>query len=188
MLVSDSAFAKFQNRDDARSAVSALQLNGISLEHISVMLPDFEVATDFGTSRISKMRASAIFGGIIGTVAGALVGFILFSAMSEITQIYYKGWLIMVGGLFFTFFSAITGAFVGLRLSKRFTRKKSTPHDRRGVLLSVHDETLEKLERARQVFIHSGAYTAHLASRTPHWKKIFANWEEVDKTYLGSRA
>lgn len=177
-----SIYGKFQSKQDASRALRALSQCGVTPDHIGVMLPDYEVSSDFGTSRARRVRAAAAVGAIIALVPGVIFGILLFGIPGVLTGMSFPATIISVGASFFAFFSAVAGALVGLRFSKRMTRKKN--HRDKGVLVTVSANGTD-LENAQSVLLVNGAHSVHVMVRAKRWRMLFANWEEVDKSFLG---
>ncbi|MGE3681094.1 MAG: hypothetical protein AB7G93_05150 [Bdellovibrionales bacterium] len=176
-----SAFGKFSRRREVVRALQELEANGIPRRELGVLLPDFDVqGTDFGASEPHKVAVSAELGAAVGVMAGAAVGVLVFLVPGLFAPGGFPMVLTLSGFAFTLLLGAVTGALVGLRLSKTISRKYLAGRNEHGILVTVHTPEPDQASRAKEVLARNGAREVALTSENPGWREIFSNWEKVD--------
>jgi hypothetical protein len=149
-------------REQAADIIETLRKAGFSQNAISVLIPDQETGPGLGVEKQTKAlegtAAGASAGGVLGGVLGLLAGI-------GTLAIPGVGPLLAAGPLLATFsgmglgasVGGLAGGLIGLGIpefeAKRYEGRLGEGH----ILLSVHCEDAQEIERARNIFNASGA-------------------------------
>ena len=156
-----AVFGIFHTEDQAGRSVEDLLVSGFMSDDISVLLPDKQSTKNFAHEKNTKapegatagVTAGGAIGGTIGLLAGigalAIPGVGPFIAagpiMSALAGMGAGG---AVGGLI--------GALVGVGIPEYEAKRYEGRIKEGGVLLSVHCDTTEQIERAKELLKHTG--------------------------------
>jgi hypothetical protein len=157
-----AVFGIYQTGRQAERSVDDLMAAGFRSDDISVLLPDHECTTTFAHEKNTKapegatagVTAGGAIGGTLGLLAGmgllAIPGVGPFLAAGPImAALAGLGAGATVGGL--------VGALVGIGIPE-YEAKRYEGHIRDGgVLLSVHCDSADKVNRAKNLLKHTGA-------------------------------
>src|SRR6202140_660018 len=157
-----AVFGIYRNSADAERAVDALVRAGFSNQDISVLLPDRQSSKKFSHEKNTKapegtttgVVSGGAIGGTLGLLAGigalAIPGLGPFIAAGPI-----MGALAGAGGG--GAIGSLVGALVGMGIPEYEAKRYEGRVKDGGVLLSVHCETSEEIDRAKEVFEQTGA-------------------------------
>lgn len=157
-----AVFGIYPSASHAESAVDRLLAAGFSNSDISVLLPDDRSTRDFAHEKDTKapegtttgVTAGGIIGGTLGVLAGigalAIPGLGPFIAAGPI-----MGGLagLGVGGAV----GGLVGALVGMGIPEYEAKRYEGRVKNGGVLLSVHCDTSDEIDRAKDVLKTTGA-------------------------------
>src|SRR5580692_5253101 len=157
-----AVFGIYQNAKQAERTVDDLLAAGFSNDDISVLLPDNEGTKDFAHDKSTKApegaTAGVTTGGVIGGTLGLLAG-IGVLAIPGIGPFIAAGPIITalaglgVGGAV----GGLIGALVGMGIPEYEAKRYQGHIQAGGVLLSVHCDTSEMIDRAKDLLKHTGA-------------------------------
>jgi hypothetical protein len=157
-----AVFGIYPSVGQAERAVDAIVLEGFSNADVSVLLPDNQSSRDFAHEKNTKApegtttgaAAGGTIGGTLGLLAGigalAIPGLGPFIAagpiMAALAGVGVGG---AVGGL--------VGALVGMGIPEYEAKRYEGRVKDGGVLLSVHCDTSDEIDRAKQLLKRTGA-------------------------------
>jgi hypothetical protein len=157
-----AVFGIYQTRKQAERSVDDLLTVGFLSDDISVLLPDHEGTRSFAHEKNTKapegatagVTAGGAIGGTLGLLAGigvlAIPGVGPFLAAGPImAALAGLGAGAAVGGL--------VGALVGMGIPEYEAKRYEGRIKEGGVLLSVHCESADKVDRAKDLLKHTGA-------------------------------
>ena len=140
-----SVFAIANTRSQAESIVTELKDAGFSNNDISVLFPDEGTTRDFAHESHTKAPEGAVTGATTGGVIGGALGWI-------------AGIGAAVGG--------IAGALIGMGIPELEAKRYEGKIRRGNLLISVHTENSEGVERAKKIFRQAGADDITTASES----------------------
>src|ERR1700719_3516927 len=158
-----SALCLVDTEEQAAAVVEKLRSAGFSDNDISVLFPDKGSTRDFAHKKETKMPEGATIGastggavgGTIGLLAGigalAIPGLGPFIAAGPIMAALSGGAIGAVGG-------GLTGAMIGLGIPEYEAKRYEGKVKEGGILISVHAESNEETNRAKDVFKEEGAH------------------------------
>lgn len=146
-----------QTRQQADDVVGRLQAAGFRNNDISVLFPDPQGSRDFAAANATKAPEGAVAGAGAGGVVGGAVGLLAGIGALVIPGL---GPFIAAGPLLATLggvaagvtVGGITGALVGMGIPEDEAKRYEGKVRGGGLLVSVHTETPEEAQRARQIF------------------------------------
>ncbi|MEP7365717.1 MAG: general stress protein [Acidobacteriota bacterium] len=157
-----SVFGIYKTREQAERSVDRLLAANFSSDDISVLLPDNQSSRDFAHEKSTKapegaatgVTAGGAVGGTLGLLAGigalAIPGFGPFIAagpiMGALAGLGVGG---AVGGL--------VGALIGMGIPEFEAKRYEGRVKEGGVLLSVHCDTVDEINRAKVLLKQTGA-------------------------------
>lgn len=162
MAKNRSVVGIYPSRNTVESAIVALQKDGFPNSDISLLLPESMGAHDFGATKATKApegatagaTSGAVIGGALGWLAGigalAIPGLGPFIAAGPIMAALAG---VGVGGAV----GGFTGALVGLGIPEYEAKRYEGRLRSGGILLSVHCDTSEEIDRAKAVLQRTGA-------------------------------
>ena len=162
MAKNKSVFGIYPSAMQAERAVDTLLRAGFSNQDISVLMPDDDTTREFAHKKDTKapegtttgVTAGGIVGGTLGVLAGvgalAIPGLGPFIAAGPI-----MGGLagLGVGGAV----GGLVGALVGMGIPEYEAKRYEGRVKNGGVLLSVHCDTSEEIDRAKEMLKSTGA-------------------------------
>jgi hypothetical protein len=158
-----SALCLVDTETQADAIVSKLRSAGFSDNDISVLFPDKGSTRDFAHKKETKMPEGAtvgastggVVGGTIGLLAGigalAIPGLGPFIAAGPIMAALSGGAIGAVGG-------GLTGALIGLGIPEYEAKRYEGKVKEGGILISVHSESNDETNRAKDIFKEEGAH------------------------------
>ena len=173
MAIHDVAvFGIYQSANDAERAVDHLLAAGFSNSDISVLLPDDESTRSFAHEKNTKAPEGATTGvtagGVIGGTLGLLAG-IGALAIPGVGPLIAAGPIMAalaglgVGGAL----GGVVGALVGLGIPEYEARRYEGRLKEGGTLLSVHCDTAEEIQAAKDALRATGAHDISSADELP---------------------
>ena len=157
-----AVFGIYASAARAEAAVDALVLDRFSNADVSVLLPDDQTTKDFAHEKHTKapegtttgVAAGGTIGGTLGLLAG-LGGLAIPGVGPLIAAGPIMGALsgLGVGGAV----GGLVGALVGFGIPEYEAKRYEGGLNAGGVLLSVHCETSEEVERAQEILEETGA-------------------------------
>ena len=162
MSKNKAVYGIYDSTVQAERAVDTLLRAGFSNNDISVLLPDDQSTREFAHKKDTKapegtatgVTAGGVIGGTLGVLAGigviAIPGVGPFIAAGPI-----MGGLagLGVGGAV----GGLIGALVGMGIPEYEAKRYEGRLKKGGVLLSVHCDTSEEIDRAKEMLKNSGA-------------------------------
>lgn len=158
-----AVFCLTKNYNQAETIVDNLKNAGFSNNDISVLFPDREGTRDFAHEMNTKAPEGAVTGAGTGGVVGGMLGWLAGIGSLAIPGI---GPFVAAGPIMAALGGAavgatvggLTGALIGLGIPE-FEAKQYEGKLREGsILISVHSESSEETNRAKQIFETAGAH------------------------------
>lgn len=158
-----AVFGIFGTREQAERCLEDLHSSGFSYDDVSVLAPDHARGTkDFAHEKNTKGPEGATAGGATGGVVGGALG--LMAALGTLA-IPGVGPLLAAGPIVAALagFGAggavggLIGGLVGLGMPEYEARRFEGRIQKGGVLLSVHCDTTERVDRAKHLLKQTGA-------------------------------
>lgn len=184
-----AVFAMYPSRSAVEEAIQHLRHGGFRATDVSVMIPENVGTKDFGHEKGTK----AAEGAIVGTVAGGLIGGVLawlitvgIIAIPSLTQLTAGGPIVaaLAGMGALGALGALIGALVGLGVPEyEAVRYQGRIRDG-GVLMSVHCDNSDWVNRAKEGLRHTGGLDVGVASEK---HGDFAVTDKPQPRVLGSR-
>jgi hypothetical protein len=157
-----SVFGIYKSRAHAETAVDRIAAAGFDYNDISVLLPDTQSSKEFAHEKNTKapegVTTGATTGGVVGGTLGLLAG-IGALAIPGVGPFIAAGPImgalagVGVGGAV----GGIIGALVGMGMPEYEAKRYEGRIMEGGVLVSVHCDTSEEIDRAKEVLDRTGA-------------------------------
>ncbi len=168
----NATFAIYHDRKEIRQAVRSFTKLGFDESDLWAFQARESGSKDF--SKVQKFHFTK------GAIGGAIVGLILVGVFLSIAdrELLSSRWLILgivlIGGLF----GAAAGTLIGIGTPDPTAKRYGQYLDSGGILLSVHSETPEQIQQAREVLLATGGQDIHVMNEFKTWEK--ANMERLD--------
>ena len=158
-----SALCLVDTEAQADAVVEKLRSTGFSDNDISVLFPDKGSTRDFAHKKETKMPEGATIGASTGGVVGGTIGLLAgigalaipglgpFIAAGPLMAALSGGAIGAVGG-------GLTGALVGLGIPEYEAKRYEGKVKEGGILISVHSESNDETNRAKDIFKEEGAH------------------------------
>jgi len=179
-----AVFGIYKTTRHAESAVEALIAAGFSNQDISVLFPDKQTTKEFAHEKNTKApegtTTGVVSGGAIGGTLGLLAG-IGALAIPGLGPFIAAGPIMGAlagmgaGGAI----GGVVGALVGMGMPEYEAKRYEGRVKDGGVLLSVHCETSEEIDRAKEILKRTGAEDISSAGE----KSISTHGVEKDREY-----
>lgn len=162
MITGKSVFAIYMSRSVVDTAVNALKDAGFSNSTISILLPENVSTGELATERSTKAPEGAAVGVGSGAAVGGAMGWLVgvgALAIPGIGPVIAAGPLVAalagigIGGAF----GGFAGSLVGMGIPEYEAKEYEGRLLKGGILVAVHCETNEQVNRAKEVFQSSGA-------------------------------
>jgi hypothetical protein len=162
MAKNKSVLGIYSSRNGVETAISALKEYGFANTDISLLLPENLGNKELGTVKATKAPEGATTGASSGAVIGGALGWLVGIGALAIPGIgpFIAAGPIMaalagvgVGGAV----GGLTGALVGLGIPEYEAKRYEGRLQKGGILVSVHCDTSEEIDRTKQVFQRTGA-------------------------------
>src|SRR5579872_758758 len=182
-----AVFGIFKTREGAERAVDSLLGAGFRNSDVSVLMPDKQSTKEFASEKNTKApegtTTGAVAGGAIGGTLGLLAG-IGALAIPGLGPFIAAGPImgalagVGAGGAI----GGVVGALVGMGMPEYEAKRYEGRVKDGGVLLSVHCERSEDIDRAKEMLKRTGAEDISSAGE----KSISTHGVEKDKEYAGT--
>jgi hypothetical protein len=177
MSKNKSVLGIYTSRSAVESAITYLREAGFASTDISILLPENlgskELTTEKATKAPEGITAGATSGAVIGGALGWLVG-IGALAIPGLGPFIAAGPImaalagIGVGGAV----GGFTGALVGLGIPEYEAKRYEGRLQKGGILTSVHCDTSEEIDRAKEVLKRTGAEDISTTSESSVSRKV----------------
>lgn len=157
-----SVYAIAISDGQANQIVDSLINSGFSNNDISALFPDKETTHEFSHEKHTKAPEGAVTGVATGGVVGGALGLLAGIGALAIPGV---GPLIAAGPLLAALSGAaagaavggITGALIGMGIPELEAKRYENRIAEGNILISVHAETSEEVDRAKEIFKNAGA-------------------------------
>jgi hypothetical protein len=158
-----SALCLVDTEAQADAVVAKLTSAGFSDNDISVLFPDKGSTRDFAHKKETKMPEGATVGASTGGVVGGTIGLLAGIGALAIPGLgpFIAAGPIMAalsGGAIGAGVGGLTGALVGLGIPEYEAKRYEGKVKEGGILISVHSESNDETNRAKNIFKEEGAH------------------------------
>ena len=158
-----SALCLVDTEAQADAVVGKLRSSGFSDNDISVLFPDKGSTRDFAHKKATKMPEGAAVGASTGGVVGGSIGLLAGIGALAIPGLgpFIAAGPIMAalsGGAVGAGVGGLTGALVGLGIPEYEAKRYEGKVKEGGILISVHSESNDETNRAKNIFKEEGAH------------------------------
>jgi len=158
-----SALCLVDTETQADAVVGKLRSAGFSDNDISVLFPDKTSTRDFAHKKETKMPEGATVGASTGGVVGGTIGLLAGIGALAIPGLgpFIAAGPIMAalsGGAIGAGVGGLTGALVGLGIPEYEAKRYEGKVKEGGILISVHSESNDETNRAKNIFKEEGAH------------------------------
>lgn len=180
----------YKSRLEVEKAVDALKADGFSAADISVLMPESAGSQDFAHTKGTKAPEGAATGAGTGAVIGGTLGLLVGIGALAIPGVgpFIAAGPIMaalagigVGGAV----GGVTGALIGLGIPEYEAKRYEGFVKNGGILLSVHADTSEEVEKAKNCLERTDA---HDISSTGETKGEWKSWPYKSKDSMVGRS
>jgi uncharacterized membrane protein len=160
--MSKSVFAIATTYGQAERIVERLQSQGFAASEISILMPDTAGTRDIGHVKATKAPEGATTGAATGGLAGGVIGLLAGIGALAIPGV---GPLIAAGPIMAALSGAAVGAttggvvggLIGLGIPEIEARRYDEKLKKGNLLISVHAEDGDEVNRAKEIFKAAGA-------------------------------
>jgi hypothetical protein len=157
-----AVFGIYSTRMGVERAVDVLSRSGFPVTDISVLVPESLGSKDIGTEKATKAPEGAATGAGTGAILGGTLGLLAGIGALAIPGV---GPLIAAGPIVATLagigvggtVGGIAGALIGLGIPEYEAKRYEGRLQKGGILLSVHCDTSEEIESAKELMDSTGA-------------------------------
>ncbi len=157
-----SVFGIFRSRESTENAVDQLKLAGFRNSDISVLMPDKDTSKEFAHEKHTKAPEGATTGASAGMVLGGTLGWLAGIGALAIPGV---GPLVAAGPIMAALAGAglggavggVSGALIGFGIPEFEAKRYEGSVKAGGILMSVHCDTAEWVDRAEQLLKACGA-------------------------------
>jgi hypothetical protein len=162
-IMKRSALCLVDTEAQADAVVAKLRSASFSDNDISVLFPDKGSTRDFAHKKATKMPEGATVGASTGGVVGGTVGLLAGIGALAIPGLgpFIAAGPIMAalsGGAIGAGVGGLTGALVGLGIPEYEAKRYEGKVKEGGILISVHSESNDETNRAKNIFKEEGAH------------------------------
>lgn len=162
MAKSKAVFGIYSSRVGVESAVNALKAAGFRSSDISVLMPESVATREFAHEKHTKAPEGAATGAGTGAVIGGALGWLAGIGALAIPGV---GPLIAAGPIVAALAGAgaggavggIAGALIGMGIPEYEAKRYEGSINKGGILLSVHSESSEEVDHAKEILKSTGA-------------------------------
>ncbi len=170
-----AVFGIYSTREAVERAADVLARSGFPVSDISVLLPESLGTKDIGTEKATKAPEGAAAGAGTGAVLGGTLGLLAGIGALAIPGV---GPLIAAGPIMAALagigvggaVGGFTGALIGLGIPEYEAKRYEGRLQKGGILLSVHCDTSEEIDRAKEILERTGgediSYTGEASTGT----------------------
>lgn len=171
MSKNKSVLGIYSNRNSVENAISAFRDAGFARTEISILLPENLGSKELSTQKETKAPEGATAGAGSGAVIGGTLGWLVGIGALAIPGLgpFIAAGPIMaalagvgVGGAV----GGFAGALVGLGIPEYEAKRYEGRLQKGGILLSVHCDTSEEIDRAKQIMERTGGEDVSSASES----------------------
>lgn len=156
-----AVFGIYSTREEVERAADVLARSGFPVTDISVLIPESLGSKDLGTAKTTKAPEGVAAGAGSGAVLGGTLGLLAGIGALAIPGI---GPLIAAGPILSTLagigvggtIGGFTGALIGLGIPEYEAKRYEGRLQKGGMLLSVHCDTSEEVDRAKEIVDRTG--------------------------------
>jgi hypothetical protein len=156
-----AVFGIYSTREAVETAADLLARSGFPVTDISVLLPEGLGTKDLGAEKATKAPEGAAAGAGSGAVLGGTLGLLAGIGALAIPGV---GPLIAAGPIMATLagigvggaVGGFAGALIGLGIPEYEAKRYEGRLKRGGILLSVHCDTSEEVDRAKEILERTG--------------------------------
>jgi len=156
-----AVFGIYSTRADVERAADILTESGFPVADISILLPESLGTKDLGTEKSTKAPEGATAGAGTGAVLGGTLGLLAGIGALAIPGV---GPLIAAGPIMATLagvgvggaVGGFTGAMIVMGIPEYEAKRYEGRLQRGGILLSVHCDTSEEIDQAKQIMNRTG--------------------------------
>src|SRR6202140_468951 len=157
-----AVFGIYATRDGVETAADLLARSGFPVTDISVLLPESVGTKDMGTEKATKAPEGAAAGAGSGAVLGGTLGLLAgigALAIPGVGPLIAAGPIMaaLAGGGVGGAVGGFTGAMIGLGIPEYEAKRYEGRLQKGGILLSVHCDTSEEINRAKDILERTGA-------------------------------
>jgi hypothetical protein len=164
-----AVFGIYSTREGVERAADVLARSGFPVSDISVLLPESLGVKDIGTEKATKAPEGAAAGAGTGAVLGGTLGLLAGIGALAIPGV---GPLIAAGPIMAALagigvggaVGGFTGAIIGMGIPEYEAKRYEGRLQKGGILISVHCDTSEEIDRAKEILERTGgediAYTS----------------------------
>jgi hypothetical protein len=183
-----AVFGIYKATRQAEAAVQSLTTAGFSNQDISVLFPDKQTSKEFAHEKNTKAPEGATTGAVSGGAIGGTLGLLAGIGALAIPGL---GPFIAAGPIMGALAGAgaggaigsLVGALVGMGIPEYEAKRYEGRVKDGGVLLSVHCETSEEIDRAKEVLKRTGAEDISSAGE----KSVSTHGVEKERDYATTR-
>jgi hypothetical protein len=169
-----AVFGVYGTQIGVENAVGMLRDSSFPSTNVAVLLPESVSSRDLGTVKATKAPEGATAGAGSGAVVGGVLGWLVGIGSLSIPGV---GPFIAAGPIVAALagvgiggaVGGIAGALVGMGIPEYEAKKYEGRISKGGILLSVHCDTSEEIDRARKIMERTGAedisYTIESSAR-----------------------
>ncbi|HMN68660.1 MAG TPA: DUF3341 domain-containing protein [Bdellovibrionales bacterium] len=166
------AFGIYPSRTAAERAIEALKNSGFRTSDVSVLMPQGSMSDDFAHTKQTKAPEGATAGGGTGLVLGGALGWLVGAGALALTGL---APLIAAGPILAALAGAgargaigsLTGGLIGLGIPEYEAKRFEGRVNQGGILLSVHADDLEWVNKATKVLEQTGAEDISSSTEVP---------------------
>src|SRR5215467_1380760 len=175
MRKNKAVFGIYKNRASVENAVGLLRESGYLSSDVAILLPESTGVRELGTEKASKAPEGAATGAGSGAVVGGVLGWLVgigslaipgvgpfIAAGPIVAALAGAGVGAAVGGL--------SGALIGMGIPEYEAKRYEGRLAKGGLLLSVHCDTSEEIDRAKKILEQAGAedvsYTSESSAKS----------------------
>jgi hypothetical protein len=174
MAKNKAVFGIYKTQAGVENAIAMLRDESFSSSNVAVLLPETASARDLGTVKATKAPEGATAGGGSGAVVGGVLGWLVGIGSLAIPGV---GPFIAAGPIVAALAGAgvggaiggLAGALVGMGIPEYEAKRYEGRISKGGILLSVHCDTSEEIDRAKKILERTGAedisYTSESSSK-----------------------
>jgi len=167
-----AVFGIYSTRSDVETATELLSRSGFPISDISVLLPESLGTRDIGTEKATKGPEGATAGAGSGAILGGTLGLLAGIGVLAIPGV---GPLIAAGPIMAALagvgvggaVGGVTGALIGIGIPEYEAKRYEGRVAKGGILLSVHCDTSEEIDRAKEIMERSGAENISSTGESP---------------------
>ncbi len=173
MSTKDASFAIYRNRDEIRIAVRSLLKLGFQNSDLMIFQAKHGGAQDFQQVQKYQIKKGAILGAPIGAI---ILGGIGFAAGGQLSGSPLG--IMAAAAALGLVLGAVCGTLVGIGTPDPAAKRYGQYLKSGGILLSVHNQNLQQIQKAQKVLSATGGQDIQLINESDTWGK--ANLERVD--------